>query len=387
MTFIFKNRCAKYFIIVLLLGSASSCTEVWDLKTDGDNSEVAHTLCVAANATIAGGELSFAAAVAPVRSHMTEFDTHPIDSLYLELYVNGISYRSDVMVRDSLFGSEMGFIMDSIPITDCSPDVRMVIRDKANYYNTVSASRKVLEKPKMNARIAAVPIPAESWFPKGYIEKWKTNEDRLYYTEMQGPDSLYRAEIDIEPMDFGLHYYLLSVEFEYYNSIALLTSPDKYNYVKLGEVPFYSDDNLFFDSKITSSLSGFPVYFSNVFNNKGYEGGRLSATIQFRSPAPELLRTANGFICNAQVPFHIYLSELNLEEYDYYKSMQHNMCSSSSIFYAMESIPSNIEGGIGFFSIHNMHDFFYLDNTLYNVAHVKDPVPQQDTTVQARLTY
>jgi hypothetical protein len=404
-----SRKCIRLISLFVLVIFVASCTELWELRFDGDSSEVAHTLCVAANATIVGGELSFAAAVAPVRSLgfvANGFESYPLDSLILELKVDGVSYYSETIVRDSLLGGERGFIINEIPVTSDTPEVGMTIRDKAGNYHTVSASGKALDKPEMSAKVFAT--PSESRVTEEALDYWKQQKEkeslpdsdiRKVY-DLQGPDSLYRVEIEIDPSDMDVHYYTLSVEFEFLDSRRLddiflnpTESLDYSKYVRLGEVPFTSDDGIFYDNKITSSISGFPAYTSNVFSNEGSKDRKLNVTIQFMSPALELFRvTGNGlrgewglkdsplplfvFYCNAQAPFHIYLSEISAETYDHYKSVQHQMCSSSSIFDALRAIPSNIEGGLGFLSIHNMQDYLHFDDTVYNII-VYKPIVQQ----------
>ena len=393
MTFIYKNRCIKHLIIILSIWGATSCREVWDLKIDGDNSEVAHTLCVAANATIAGGELSFAAAVTPVISHVATIESYPLESLFLELNVDGLSYNCDKMVRDSLFGGNPGFILNGIPVTSDAPEVALTISDKAGNYQTVSAARKALGKPQIDVNISA--IQSENWYTDEEIEYYNNDnsmDPNIWIKSDYGaPDSLYRADIRIHEHDNDIHYYLLSIEFEwcnhnsfninsynYFNQIRNGYNPSIYSRIGPAPYGFNSDDILFYDSRIKSSIYGFSQYFNNVFSNEGSQGKDLNASVYFKSPLRELIQAyaqehmlnraamLSCFFSNAQAPFHLYLCHISAETYDHYTSVQNQLCSSGSVFGAVQHIPSNIEGGIGYFSIHNMQDFLHYDNTIYN---------------------
>lgn len=370
-----------------------SCTEVWDIRGKDASNEYDHILSVAANATFDNDRLAFAAAVAPLRPLLlgeSDLVEHPVDNLILEIKVDGVSYSCETMVKDSLFGGETGFILEGIPVSDRSThSVDMLISDRNGYYNPVSASGNTMRKPEMRVDVFA--IPSENWFPEDQIKQWeemKRTRTDLEFSEFRGPDSLYCARITIDPEDREAHYYLLSVEFDFYDAPGPLSIapsrryvPDYSKKITLGEVPFQSDDNLFYDGKISSSLSGFPVYFSNIFSNEKSKGGIINATIRFCSPALDMFRIVEEdgdgldrrtakypFYSNAQSPFHIYLCELDADTYEYYKSVQHQVCSSNSIFEAQISAPSNIIGGLGFFSVHNRQDFRYLDDTIYNSA-------------------
>ena len=365
-----------------------SCIEPCDLGLDVGDSRMPNTLCVAANARIIGSELSFSAAVAPVRplwSGASESESYPLDNLVLELIVDGVSYSCDSLVKDSRFNSGQGFIIDKIPVDSDAPEIEMKIRDRAGNYATASATRKAPDKPEMQVEVSATLSEDESFLPIAREEEFPKSN----WHDLQCPDSLYRARIAIDSLEKGLHYYLLAVEFEFSAS----TFVRRYDYEKrkriidetkltsLGYFPFVGDNEHFYDSKITSSISGFPAYFGNVFCCDGLGKDSRTVTIQFVNPALELykkrvgdtpLTDANFYDChfgtNSQSPFHIYLCELSAETYEYYKTIQHQVCSSSSIFDGQSTLrlPSNIEGGIGYFSIHNMQEFFYVDLNLYN---------------------
>lgn len=368
-----------------------SCIEPCDLGLDVGDSRMPNTLCVAANARIIGSELSFSAAVAPVRplwSGASESESYPLDNLVLELIVDGVSYSCDSLVKDSRFNSGQGFIIDKIPVDSDAPEIEMKIRDRAGNYTTASAARKAPDKPEMQVEVSATLSEDESFLPITY-EEYLSSLPQPRFGRLQCPDSLYRARIAIDSLEKGLHYYLLAVEFEFSAS----TFVRRYDYEKrkriidetkltsLGYFPFVGDNEHFYDSKITSSISGFPAYFGNVFCCDGLGKDSRTVTIQFVNPALELykkrvgdtpLTDANFYDChfgtNSQSPFHIYLCELSAETYEYYKTIQHQVCSSSSIFDGQSTLrlPSNIEGGIGYFSIHNMQEFFYVDLNLYN---------------------
>lgn len=369
-------------IISLLAGIlvATSCIKPCDLELGTGGSKMSNTLCVAANARIIRNELSFSAAVAPVRSLWSgtaDFEYYPLDSLVLELNVDGIIYSSDSLVKDGKFGSGKGFIIDNIPIVGDTFEVEMRIWDKAGNYDAASASGKTLSRPEMQVQVFATLSEDESFMPISYEEA-----GHLSWRNLRCPDSLYLAKIIVDPLEEGLHYYLIAVEFDFCPYIPWRYEIEKGHVLdetkltKIGEVPFTGDNEHFFDSRITSSISGFPAYFSNIFFCDGVGEESRDITIQFVNPALKLYKKRAGkddhfstnFGSNAQAPFHLYLCELSAESYEYYKTIQYQVCSSGSIFDAQSSIriPSNIEGGLGYFSIHNMQEFFYVDLTRYN---------------------
>lgn len=351
-------------IVGMLL--VTSCIEPYELRLDAENADLTNTLCVAANAKITGDELAFAAAVAPIRplySGTTDFEYYPLDSLILEINVDGNIYCSDSLAENSMFGNEKGFIINKIPINSDTPEVKMRILDKAGNYRTVSASGKALRKPEMQVEVVfATLCESDSYLPEQYANPdWR-------YRELRCPDSLYHVKVTINPSKNDLHHYLMSVEFEFY--FGNLSRYSEFNtklFEKLCEVPFNGDNEHFFDSKITSSLSGFPAYYGNTFSCDGLAEENREVIIQFVNPALKMYRNFD-FHSNAQAPFHIYLCEIDIDTYEYYKTIQHRACSSSSIFNALNSAStaSNIDGGTGYFSIHNMQDFVYIDDRKYN---------------------
>ena len=408
MTFIFKNRCAKYFIIVLLLGSASSCTEVWDLKTDGDNSEVAHTLCVAANATIAGGELSFAAAVAPVRSDVVKYDSYPLDGLRLELIVDGVSYCSDSLENNDLFGKESGFRIERIPVETKTPTVEMIIKDSLGNYNTVMASATAMQAPEMNAEVTATKVETKE---RSIVTQ---NGYRLKRYSYNGCDSIYVANIKFRDAPGKRDYYMVAVEFEcmkdlfsissgqdlsgnyptthYDGMIDFFSEPgfwptsyaafwlnsfgtyDQSKWRKMGYSPFSSNDDVFRDEKITSSVFGFETGFSNVFDDSSFDGTDKTITISFENLFPQICKTDyrkdvwGYFSSNAETPFHIHLAVLDEHLYNNYKKVMYHLCSGKSLYDITQSFSSNIDGGLGFFSVLNCSDYFYYDDTVYGTV-------------------
>ena len=385
----------KRLFFVLSFLTVASCTEVWDLKVDGDNSEVAHTLCVAANATIAGGELSFAAAVAPVRSDVVKYDSYPLDGLRLELVVDGVSYYSDSLQRNSLFGKESGFRIEKLPVETKTPNVEMIIRDSLGNYNTVTASATAMLAPEMNVEVTTTKVKT----PEGLYEPPFFFTYYSYYC----CDSIYVASIRFRDVPEEKNYYMVAIEFECFEDLFNINSGqnsfgnrppghydgrindvgqtfwlnsfgtyDQAKWRKMGYSPFSSNDDVFRDEKITSSVFGFETGFSNVFDDSSFDGKDKTITISFENLFPQICKTdfrkdvLRYFSSNAETPFHIYLAALDEQSYNNYKKVMYHLCSGKSLYDITQSFSSNIDGGLGYFSVLYYSDYFYYDDTVYD---------------------
>lgn len=364
-----------------------SCSEVWEIKIDGDNSEVAHTLCVAANATITGGELSFAAAVAPVRSEVVMYDTYPLDKLSLELIVDGVSYHSDSLVHNKLFWKESGFVLKSIHVETNTPVVEMIITDKFGNYNTVRALGTAIKAPEMDVEVSVTKVKRRL---NPYVPPWWRSKDDVFPPKdpweiphaYNGCDSIYAASLFFyDPLGMK-NYYMVSVEFECFDGL-FLANPDLIGtfgtydpacWKKMGYVPFTSEDNIFHDDMVASSIGGYDAYFCNVFDDSTFDGKGKSFTISFENMFPQICKTdlrgdfwpiEHRFFSNAETPFHIYLFSLKEKDYFNYKRIMHRLSSGGSIFDMVQTFTSNIEGGFGYFTIINSNDFFYYDDNVY----------------------
>ena len=373
---------------------AVSCTEVWELKIDGDNSEVVHTLCVAANATIVNGEMSFASAVAPVRSDVITYETYPLDGLRLELVVDGVNYYSDSLQRNSLFGKESGFRIEKIPVETKTPNVEMIIRDSLGNYNTVTASATVMLAPEMNVEVTTTKVktPEGLYGPPFFFTYYS------YYC----CDSIYVASIRFRDVPEEKNYYMVAIEFECFEDLFNINSGqnsfgnrplghydgrindvgqtfwlnsfgtyDQAKWRKMGYSPFSSNDDVFRDEKITSSVFGFETGFSNVFDDSSFDGTDKTITISFENLFPQICKTDyrkdvwGYFSSNAETPFHIHLAVLDEHLYNNYKKVMYHLCSGKSLYDITQSFSSNIDGGLGFFSVLNCSDYFYYDDTVY----------------------
>jgi hypothetical protein len=140
---------------------------------------------------------------------------------------------------------------------------------------------------------------------------------------------------------------------------------------KMGYSPFSSNDEVFRDEKITSSVFGYETGVSNVFNDSSFEGKNKTITISFENLFPQICKTDfkkdvwSLFSSNAETPFHIFLASLDEQNYNNYKKVIYHLCSGKSLYDIIQSFSSNIDGGLGFFSVINCSDYFYYDDTVY----------------------
>lgn len=102
---------------------------------------------------------------------------------------------------------------------------------------------------------------------------------------------------------------------------------------------FSSTDILFEDKNISVSHNGWPVFFSNVFDDTICDGASYEFTVEIRQ------RQSSD---EDVVPYVVIeLQQISEAFYKYLKAIEIFNCSASDIYAEPVRIPSNVEGGIG----------------------------------------
>ena len=119
---------------------------------------------------------------------------------------------------------------------------------------------------------------------------------------------------------------------------------------------FFSSDDLFTDSRLTSNFGGWPAFFSNVFDNSLMQGRDYTFTVD----SPLVPDHATGGINTSEqkdgLPEQytpprvmVELQAISREMYLYLKSLQLYQVSSNDIYAEPMQIYSNVQNGWGIF--------------------------------------
>lgn len=356
----------KYlFTIATLCFSTVSCVEEWTLSSQGE--DVSNVLNVVAHASLYNNTLSFNANTAQFSSGIAEIASYSQDSLILDLTVGDTTYPLRKSWSDR--GENLGFCLNGINVPEGLRDISFMIHDPKGNFKDVCSQTVFSDKVRASFEVVPTKFSGKNGYPINYL------------------DSLYTASITIhDPVDKN-NYYMIAVEFLAWTGINSTRSydakRDHYDYIesiwkKAGYFPFSSSDPVFIDSDITSSVNGYDVGFSNVFDDDLFNGEDYTIRICFKNIFPYYYNENASysepvidyerllqFKTNAFTPFKIYLCSMTEEDYKYYKKLQHTACKKHSIFDEPASMPSNIQDGYGYFSTFNITEFFYFDGKIY----------------------
>ena len=116
---------------------------------------------------------------------------------------------------------------------------------------------------------------------------------------------------------------------------------------------FFSEDELFLDSRLNTNFGGWPAFFSNVFDDKLLKGGEYTFVVD--SPKPVVQETQyemhelfpNGEWIEPQVM--VELQAISPEYYRYLKSVELYRVSESDAFTEPVQIYNNVQNGWGIF--------------------------------------
>lgn len=115
---------------------------------------------------------------------------------------------------------------------------------------------------------------------------------------------------------------------------------------------FYSDNIIFYDKNRSSSIEGFPSYFSNVFDDSLFDGKEY----QFNVKARQLNSYYNTYYFPGEpIPdslctwIEINLQHISKDLYTYLKNMESIACAENDIYAEPISVHTNIQNGYGIF--------------------------------------
>lgn len=348
------------FLYLLLCCSVISCVEKWTLNTQGE--EVSSELNVAASAIFSDGLLSFSANAAQFGSSVTEITPFPQDSLILDLTVGDKTYTIR-KTWEKYTHRDLGYYPDKIRVTGNLDSISFKIHDKKGNFKDVYA----------NAHFP------ESITPSITVTPFKYSGERAWM------DSSYTADILIPDPAEKRNYYMIAVEFLYWAAINGAKSEesqsngfhwndfvyeDGLGWMSVGYYPFSSSNPVFVDSEIMTSINGFNIGFSNIFSDELFNGKTYSITLSFKNILKDFFyqdpyHAASLPPTNALTPFKIHFCSLSEADYKYYKKIQHLALKKHSIFDEPASLPSNIQGGYGYFSAINSTEYLYFDGKVH----------------------
>lgn len=342
----------KYlFTIVTLCFSTVSCVEEWTLSSQGE--DVSNVLNVEANATLSNGLLSFKASTAHFTSSISEITSFPQDSLILDLTVGDNTYTLR-KTWEEYTHEDVGFIFEKRGVPSDLDNIAFKIHDKKENFNDVYAQSSFSDVITPSITVSTIKYSGEyAWM-----------------------DSLYTADILIPDPADKRNYYMIAVEFFDWKGINAVKSMeskldfldygDGSNWISIGYYPFSSNNPVFADSDILTSINGFDIGFSNIFSDALFDGTTFTISISFENILKSYyFNDYNVLHCNGLTPFKIHLCSMSENDYKYYKRIQHLVCKKYSIFDEPASMPSNIQGGYGYFSAFNRSEFLYFDGKIY----------------------
>ena len=155
----------------------------------------------------------------------------------------------------------------------------------------------------------------------------------------------------------GEHYYRLRVRSEgTYQQVTGMQHWEDGGWVRtvytayLLQDIYFSDDELFLDSRLTKNFGGWPAYFSNVFDNSLMKGGDYTFTID--SPKAFMSQLVLTDASTKPLPFipdrvMVELQAISPEFYRYLKSVQLYRITETDAYSEPLPIYSNAEGGWG----------------------------------------
>ena len=155
----------------------------------------------------------------------------------------------------------------------------------------------------------------------------------LHPIDNTGNDTIIKIVCKISDPSNENNYYRLNVR-----SIgSSKPAPLGYSDFAFANDIFASNDILFFDNSISKSIEGWPKHFSNVFDDRLFDGKSYIFTIESRQ--------RKGLFNWIEID----LQHISYDFYKYLKSIELAKCSTNDIHSEPVKIYSNIENGYGVF--------------------------------------
>ncbi|MCR4765114.1 MAG: DUF4249 domain-containing protein [Bacteroidaceae bacterium] len=260
----------------------------------------------------------------------------------VEVVVNDIQTYHLTLAADSL-----GFVCDYVP--------------QENDYIVVKATQQIENGSRTVTATAETVVPAQ---PQIEVVSYEVLPETKY--QMRGDltydsDSIMRLVCRITDRG-GNQYYRLRIRGEmsgFTDKLETVKGSGNYENNVDGRLHYlmqdiyFSEDNLFFDSRLTASYGGWPEFFSNVFDNTLMKG--TSYTFQVDSPKPIYQKT--DYTKNQLTPYGeplmpqvmVELQAITPEFYKYLKSVQLYRITTTDAFSEPLQIYSNVSHGWGIF--------------------------------------
>lgn len=339
------------FIAAALLGSACERT----LDFEGPKEETTNDLIINALA-VEGGDLKVflnrAYLVNKTPTQYVDYD-HAVfmqDDITTDYVSNYYAHRS------SIINADVTAVVNGQNTYD------LQIGSQAYYYTSADYVPQAGDHIVVTASMSTKKVSTETVVPdKPQIEIISHEViPENPYQEMNGltnlTDTIVRLTCRIKNTG-GEHYYRLRVRNEgyYYEE----TNSDYWNGEKwerlvystyLLQDIYFSDDELFFDNRITKNFGGWPAYFSNVFDNSLMKGSDYTFTID--SPKAFMTYRYLTDVARGKLPFipdrvMVELQAISPEFYRYLKSVQLYRITEADAYSEPLPIYSNVEGGWG----------------------------------------
>jgi hypothetical protein len=314
----------KYFLLILVCFIAISCEKEipFDNKDYSQKLNVYSIISPDSEMIVRVGktELLYSGVTPPL---------YDIDSLNVELSINEEEYLVLQYYKD-----EDLYMVDKKP--HVGDVVKLRIRDLKGHFPTVTSETHIPTIPNLKVE------DIRKEYRYNVIEH--TNPLELEGGKHQD-DTVAIIKCKLSDLEYENNYYSMTLVEKDFPSISNC---------------FDSDDPIFSDNRVTSSIDYMPIGFSNYFDDSIFNGQEYNFLISTfirvygRSESKPIKKIIEKYILSIQ--------SLSKSAYLYHKSLLYARCSAQDIFAQPVSIYSNIENGYGVFgSVATVKDTISVD--------------------------
>ena len=216
-------------------------------------------------------------------------------------------------------------VSENIFISDYRPSIndRLSLTVSCEGFETITTQTTVVERPLFEI------IDHYIFYSKS-PEKMMS-DGLMHPIDFWGTDSVMNISCRITDPGNMKNFYRLSVRSIGSGKEIPLGADDW----ALAKDIFSSDDILFIDKNVSTSINGWPEHFSNVFDDSLFDGKEYSFTVESRQRDAEYTWV------------EIELQHVSEDFYKYLKSIELAQCSANDIYAEPVNIFSNVENGYG----------------------------------------
>lgn len=291
-------------------------------------------------------------------------DNYITDYRYANYYLSAFILDADVtaIVNDkqtyhlSLASDSIGYVCN--------------YRPQVNDHIVLKAKRISQEDGQSKVLTAETTVPAK---PSIEVLNYEVLRDSSYYEMNQllsYADTIMRITCRINDIGNEQYYRLRirgerSVITETWNNPEFMREDQQEyeieHFMTMQDI-YFSEDQLFIDSRLNSNFGGWPAYFSNVFDNSQIQGNTYTFTLDSPKPNRHFGRVTGTDSSKGTIVWDtkvigekfsprvmVELQAISPEFYRYLKSMQLYRITQSDAFSEPVQIFSNVQNGWGIF--------------------------------------